>query len=159
MCTLYSTFVFYRTPCFQHLFFYRKPCICNFCCSKHTVFDGKLTTVSVEVNMSTDWRIHNSNWIEIDRKIDVTAKIFLLVQNRQQTHDWTLIGSGANGLDIQECTLYSKFLFYNTPSFYKIYFYRIQHFYSCRILLLKGHTVNSSFLQATNIFASNIFFK
>ena len=39
---------------------------------------------------------------EIDRKIDVTALIFLLVQNRQQTHDWTLIRSGANGLDIQE---------------------------------------------------------
>ena len=39
---------------------------------------------------------------EIDRKIDVTAILFLLVQNRQQTHDWTLIGSGANGLGIQE---------------------------------------------------------
>ena len=36
---------------------------------------------------------------EIDRKIDVTAIQSLLVQNRQQTHDWTLIGSGANGLD------------------------------------------------------------
>ena len=32
---------------------------------------------------------------------------FLLVQNRQQTQDWTLIGSGANGLDIQEYTLYN----------------------------------------------------
>ena len=40
---------------------------------------------------------------ELDRKIDVTAKQFLLVQNRHQTHDWTLIGSGANGLGIQEC--------------------------------------------------------
>ena len=39
---------------------------------------------------------------EIDRKIDVTAKLFLLVQNRQQTHDWTLIGSDANELGIQE---------------------------------------------------------
>ena len=39
---------------------------------------------------------------EIDRKIDVTAMQFLLVQNRQQTHDWTLIGPGANGLGIQE---------------------------------------------------------
>ena len=39
---------------------------------------------------------------EIDRKIDVTAILFLLVQNRQQTHDWTLIGSGANGLGILE---------------------------------------------------------
>jgi len=39
---------------------------------------------------------------EIDRKIDVTAMQFLLVQNRQQTHDWTQIGSGANGLGIQE---------------------------------------------------------
>ena len=34
-----------------------------------------------------------------DRKIDVTAIQSLLVQNRQQTHDWTLIGSGATGLD------------------------------------------------------------
>ena len=34
---------------------------------------------------------------EIDKKIDVTAIIFLLVQNRQQTHDWNLIGWGANG--------------------------------------------------------------
>jgi len=34
--------------------------------------------------------------------IDVTAILFLLVQNRQQTHDWTLIGSGANGLGILE---------------------------------------------------------
>ena len=40
---------------------------------------------------------------EIDRKIDVTAILFLLVQNRQQTQDWTLIGSGADGLGIQEC--------------------------------------------------------
>ena len=38
---------------------------------------------------------------EIDRKIDVTAILFLLVQKRQQTHDWTLIGSGANGIGIQ----------------------------------------------------------
>ena len=29
------------------------------------------------------------------RKIDVTAILFLLVQNIQQTHDGTLIGSGA----------------------------------------------------------------
>ena len=34
---------------------------------------------------------------ELDRKIDVTATQFLLVQNRQQTHDLTLIGLGANG--------------------------------------------------------------
>ena len=27
----------------------------------------------------------------MDRKIDVTAILFVLVQNRQQTHDWTLI--------------------------------------------------------------------
>ena len=40
---------------------------------------------------------------EIDRKIDVTAILFILVENRQQTYDWTLIGSGANGLGIQEC--------------------------------------------------------
>ena len=40
---------------------------------------------------------------EIDRKIVVTAMQFPLVQNRHQTHDLTLIGSGANGLGIQEC--------------------------------------------------------
>ena len=40
---------------------------------------------------------------EIDRKIDVTAILFLLVQDIHQTHDWTLIGSSANGLGIQEC--------------------------------------------------------
>ena len=39
---------------------------------------------------------------EIDRKIDVTTILFLLDQNRQQTQDWTLIGSGANGLGIQK---------------------------------------------------------
>ena len=36
------------------------------------------------------------------RKIAVTAILFLLVQNRQQTHDWILIGWGANGPGIQE---------------------------------------------------------
>ena len=39
---------------------------------------------------------------EIDRKIDVTVILFLFVQNRHQTHDWTLIGSGADGLEIKE---------------------------------------------------------
>ena len=39
---------------------------------------------------------------EIDRKIDVSAVLFLLVQNRHQTHGWTLIGPGANRLGIQE---------------------------------------------------------
>jgi len=43
---------------------------------------------------------------DIDGKIDVTAKLFLLIQNRQQTHGWTLIRSGANGLGIQECGIY-----------------------------------------------------
>ena len=43
---------------------------------------------------------------EIDKKIDVTAILFLLVQNRQQTHDWILIGSGYNGLGIQEWSLF-----------------------------------------------------
>ena len=51
---------------------------------------------------SVDLRIHLLLDNELNRKIDVTAMQFLLVQNRQQTHDWTLIGSGANGLDIQE---------------------------------------------------------
>ena len=38
---------------------------------------------------------------EIDRKIDVTAMQFLLVQNRHQTHDWALVGSGAKGIGKQ----------------------------------------------------------
>ena len=38
---------------------------------------------------------------EIDKKIDITPILFLLVQNRQKIHGLTLIGSGANGLGIQ----------------------------------------------------------
>ena len=38
----------------------------------------------------------------MDSKIDVTAILFILVQNRHQTHDCTLIGSGDNGHGIQE---------------------------------------------------------
>ena len=45
--------------------------------------------------------------INIDGKIDVTAILFLLVQNRHQTHDWTLIGLGANGLGIQKLKINS----------------------------------------------------
>ena len=41
---------------------------------------------------------------EIDRKIDVIPILFLLVQNKQQTRDGTMIRSGANGLGIQECS-------------------------------------------------------
>ena len=48
---------------------------------------------------------------EMDRKIDVTAIQSLLVQNRQQTHDWTLIGSGANGIVIQVCLVLLFFHF------------------------------------------------
>ena len=40
---------------------------------------------------------------DLDRKIDVAAMQFLLVQNRHQTYGWTLIGSGANGSGILEC--------------------------------------------------------
>ena len=47
---------------------------------------------------------------EIDRKIDVTATLFLLVQNRQQTHDLTPIGSGANGHGIQEVKTVQSFI-------------------------------------------------
>ena len=32
--------------------------------------------------------------------IDVTETQFLLVKKIHQTHDWTLIGSGANGIGI-----------------------------------------------------------
>ena len=51
---------------------------------------------------------------EIDRKINVTAILFLLVQNRHQTHGWILIGSGAMGLGIQEWQeMYNSFLHKN----------------------------------------------
>ena len=39
--------------------------------------------------------------MSIDRKIDVTAMQFLLVQNKHQTHDWTLIGSDANEIALK----------------------------------------------------------
>ena len=49
------------------------------------------------------WPSHNV-WCfpynKIDRQIDVTVILFLLVQNRQQIHDW--LDPGANGLGIQE---------------------------------------------------------
>ena len=51
---------------------------------------------------------------EIERKNGVTAILFLLVQNRQQTDDWTLIRSGANRLGIQEwhyALIYHYFLY------------------------------------------------
>ena len=65
------------------------------------------TIVSVEVNISIyckHWLNDSYLWLDNgkDRKIDVTAILFLLVKNRHQTHDWTLIGLGANGLGIQE---------------------------------------------------------
>ena len=59
---------------------------------------------------------------EIDWKIDVTAILFLLVQNRHQTHDWTLIGSGANGIRKQvsnrglNCMEDFKLLRYDNPN-------------------------------------------
>ena len=57
---------------------------------------------------------------EIDRKIDVTAIQSLLVQNRQQTHDWTLIGSGANGIGILVCIIRDK------SSFIKYFDYNLE---------------------------------
>ena len=42
------------------------------------------------------------------RKLDVTAMQLILVQNRHQTHDLTLIGSGANGLGILKCSSEQK---------------------------------------------------
>ena len=62
---------------------------------------------------SANIRMHNSNWI--DRKIDVTDILFLLVQKKQQTHDWILIGSGPNVLGILECTC--GHCFYNNRLF------------------------------------------
>jgi len=56
---------------------------------------------------------------EIDRKMDVTTILFLLVQNRHQTHNWTLIGSGATGLGIQE-SLYDAFPAFENPAFSEI---------------------------------------
>ena len=65
--------------------------------------------VSVEVNISIYCLAPVSSLDnEIDRRINVTAILFLLVQNRQQTHDRSLIGSGANGLGILEGTLGCK---------------------------------------------------
>ena len=48
---------------------------------------------------------------EIDRKIDVTAILFPLVQNGQKTHVWNLIGSGTNGLGKKEWIIKDEKLF------------------------------------------------
>jgi len=49
----------------------------------------------------------------LDNEIDVTAILYLLVQNRQQTHDRTLIGSGDNGLGIPRHVHYKSALVSN----------------------------------------------
>jgi len=76
-----------------------------------TLWESKIswnTIVSVEINNYIYWL--KDSWLDndIDRKIDVYTAI-LLVQNRQQTHDWTLIGSRANGLGIQECKYWKRY--------------------------------------------------
>ena len=58
---------------------------------------------------------------EIDRNIDVTASLFLLVQNWQQTNDWALIGSGANALGIQEWIGHWIPMFIGTPCIFLVY--------------------------------------
>ena len=65
---------------------------------------------------------------EIERKMDVTAKLFLLVQNRHQTHDWILIRSGANGLGIQEFRRDHKFNYISPddPHIQQMINYKIQ---------------------------------
>ena len=45
---------------------------------------------------------------EIDRNIDCYRHIISIGSNRHQTHDRTPIGSGANGLGIQECTVVKR---------------------------------------------------
>ena len=62
---------------------------------------------------------------EIDRKIDVSAIQFLLVQNRHQTHTWTLIGSDANGIDIQVCICTLKI--YNSSEIANDYTYNSKY--------------------------------
>ena len=76
---------------------------------------------------------------EIDRKIDVTAILFLLVQNRWQTHDWTLIGSGANGLGMQECTGKGRYIIHCIRMFHLfIPFTRTQkRFYTLNLVVKK----------------------
>ena len=71
---------------------------------------------------------------EIDGKLDDTAILIILVQNRQQTHDWTLIGSGANGLGIQECLKCCKF------QHRLLYVYTFYILPVCRILTLREET-------------------
>ena len=99
-------------------------------CKLWVLWLRKNTIVSVEVNISiycyiADIRIYL--WLdnELDRKIDVTA--ILLVENRHQTHDWTLIGSGANGLGILEWESLTYILLF-------IYFYFLVVSHGCTLL-------------------------
>ena len=111
--------MFSRTPCSRSFTFrgdiFRLIFSLYSVLQRYTVITTKLwnrkttfTVVSAEVNISINWysadiRIYHLLDKELDRKIYVTAMQFLLVQNRHQTHDWTLIGSGANELSIQQC--------------------------------------------------------
>ena len=55
-----------------------------------------------------------------DGKIDVTAMQFLLIPNRQQTHDWILIRSVANGIGIQVWDVFLSNKASSTLDFFKL---------------------------------------
>ena len=70
--------------------------------------------ISVKVNISiycysADIRIYLLLDNKLDRRIDVTAMQFLLVQHRHQTNGWTPIGSGACRLWILEWLTFRLF--------------------------------------------------
>ena len=74
----------------------------------------------------------------------VTAILFLFVQNRHQTHDWTLIGSSANGfinrdsLKITTTVLLSlkKFVHYNS-------FFYFTFLYISNLFWNPGYSIHS----------------
>ena len=72
--------------------------------------------------------------------------ICLLVQNRQQTHDWIMIGSGTNELGIQECLTFNL-----------LYFDVLHCFMSCIFTFISERYRNKNYLQGTNLIFRKIF--
>ena len=79
------------------------------------------------LQFSAKFRIHL--WLdnEIDRKIYITAMQFLSVQNRQQTHGWTLIGSVYNGPGILDAfPIYSALLIFIWGRYLRFYVFCVK---------------------------------
>ena len=79
---------------------------------------------------------------------------FLLVQNRHQKHDLTLIGSGANGLSIQECPEKGP-LWHYIDSPFKVKLYLEEN--NMKVRVRKDHTISAEIIHLLEILKNLLF--